>query len=50
MTSWCMLDILLPNVFGGFDDVFGVVEAKKEKFNSLHDQSCLISANISDLM
>ena len=49
MTSWCMLDILLLNVFGGFDNIFRVVEAKEEKFNSLHDRSCLISANISDL-
>ena len=35
--------------FGWFDDVW-VVEAKKEKFNSLRDRSCLILANISNLM
>ena len=28
---------LLLDVFGGFDNVFGVVEVKKEKFNSLCD-------------
>ena len=34
---------------GWFNNVW-VVEAKKEKFNSLRDQSYLISVRISDLM
>ena len=47
--SHCMSDMLVLLGIGWFDDVW-VVEAKKDKFNSLHDRLCLISVNISDLM
>ena len=47
--SRCMSDMLILVGIGWFNDVW-VVEAKKEKFNSLRDQSYLISVRISDLM
>ena len=46
--SRCMSDMLILMGIDWFDNVW-VVEAKKEKCNSLRDRSCLISANISDL-